>query len=174
MPAASAAPTVTKRSATTKRSTMSAPAAMSAPDVSSHQLVIFTLAGEDYALPIAQIKEVIRYTKPRRIASNDPRVTGVITLRGEIVPIGDLSMSLGVSPTASEQAKIVITETAAGTAGIVVDAVDEVLTIDASQIHTTAAINRDVMHGIAQLGDRLVVLLDAEALLAGIDGSAAL
>jgi purine-binding chemotaxis protein CheW len=148
------------------------PAAITEPAATSHQLVIFTLGGEDYALPIAQIKEVIRYIKPRRIASNDPRMTGVITLRGEIVPIGDLSMSLGVSAIASEEAKIIITETAAGTAGVVVDAVDEVLTIESSQIDTTTAVNRDVMHGIAKLGDRLVVLLNVERLLAGIDGSA--
>jgi purine-binding chemotaxis protein CheW len=148
------------------------PAAITEPAATSHQLVIFALGGEDYALPIAQIKEVIRYIKPRRIASNDPRMTGVITLRGEIVPIGDLSMSLGVSAIASEEAKIIITETAAGTAGIVVDAVDEVLTIESSQIDTTTAVNRDVMCGIAKLGDRLVVLLNVERLLAGIDGSA--
>jgi purine-binding chemotaxis protein CheW len=137
----------------------------------SHQLVIFSLEGEDYALPIAQIKEVIRYTKPRRIASNDHRITGVITLRGQIVPIADLSMSLGASPELSDDAKIIITETAAGIAGIVVDAVDEVLTIQSGQIDTTTAVNRDVMHGIVKLGDRLVVFLNVEALLAGIDGS---
>ncbi|MGA2012896.1 MAG: chemotaxis protein CheW [Solirubrobacteraceae bacterium] len=137
----------------------------------SEQLVIFTLSDEDYALPIAAIKEVIRYVKPRRVASSDHRMSGVITLRGDIVPIADLSMALGVGPDSGEDAKIVIVETATGIAGIVVDAVEEVLTVDGGQIDTETAVDRQSMRGFAKIGERLVVLLDAESLLHGIGSS---
>jgi purine-binding chemotaxis protein CheW len=40
----------------------------------TRQLVVFSLSEEHYALPIGQIKEVIRYTHPRAVASNDPWV----------------------------------------------------------------------------------------------------
>jgi purine-binding chemotaxis protein CheW len=141
------------------------------PTATSHQLVIFTLGDEDYALPISQIKEVIRFTRPRRIAASDPRAAGVITVRDDIVPIGDLGMSLGVSASDEENAKVVITETTAGTAGIVVDAVEQVLTVDAAQIDTSVG-DAGFIYGIAKIDGRLVVLLDAGILLEGIGRSA--
>jgi purine-binding chemotaxis protein CheW len=132
---------------------------------STHQLVIFALGGEDYALPIAQIKEVIRYTEPRAVPTPEAGVTGVISLRGAIVPIGDLAARLGVDAAHAEDAKIVIIETTAGTAGIIVDAVEEVLTIQDEQIDTTTVSDGELVSGIARIDERLVVLLDAERLL---------
>lgn len=127
--------------------------------------MIFALGGADYALPIAQIKEIILYTQPRAVPSPDPWVTGVISLRGVIVPIDDLAARLGVAAACSEDAKIVVIETPAGTAGIVVDAVEEVLTIQEEQIDSTTVADRELVSGIAKIGERLVVLLDTELLL---------
>ncbi|MGO9957953.1 MAG: chemotaxis protein CheW [Solirubrobacteraceae bacterium] len=55
-------------------------------DSSARQLVVFTLCGEQYALPIAHVQEIIRYTQPRPVASSDCWVRGVLNLRGKIVP----------------------------------------------------------------------------------------
>jgi purine-binding chemotaxis protein CheW len=132
------------------------------------QFVVFHLGGEEYALPIAQIQEVIRYTAPRSVASEDAWVIGVISLRGKIVPVGDLAGRLGISATGTEESKIVIVETGAQTVGLVVDAVDEVLTIEADQLDTTSIADRAVVSGIAKVDQRLVVILDAEALTAGM------
>lgn len=131
---------------------------------STHQLVVFSLGDERYALPIAQIKEVIRYKTPRAVASDDPAVKGVISLRGVIVPVGDLASRLGVNVSATEDAKIIIIDTTAGTAGIIVDAVEEVLTIDDDQLDTTSIASNELMNGIVKIDDRLIVLLDAELL----------
>jgi chemotaxis signal transduction protein len=58
----------------------------------TRQLVIFTLADEEYALPITRVQEIIRYTQPRSVASSTPWIRGVINLRGKIVPVCDLAM----------------------------------------------------------------------------------
>ena len=126
----------------------------------SRQFVVFHVGDEEYALPIAQIQEVIRYTLPRSVVSVDPWVIGVISLRGKIVPIGDLAGRLGVAASHSEDSKIVIIETPTGTVGMIVDAVDEVLSIDSDQLGTSTVTDR----GIAKLDQRLVVILDADAL----------
>ena len=57
-------------------------------------MVAFTLGGEQYALPIKQVQEIIRYQEPRSVASNDYSVQGVISLRGQIVPVHDLASRL--------------------------------------------------------------------------------
>jgi len=131
----------------------------------SRQLVIFTLAGEDYALPIACIQEVIRYTKPRDVLSPDPSVTGVVDLRGKIVPVCDLASRLGVPGTDSEDRKIVILETDQATAGVIVDAVDQVILIQDSQLERSPASNTNIVEAIARLNDRLVVLLNTDTLV---------
>lgn len=60
------------------------------------QLVIFKLGGEEYALPIKHVQEIIRYTQPRSVASAEPWVRGVLSLRGHIVPVYDLADRLVV------------------------------------------------------------------------------
>jgi purine-binding chemotaxis protein CheW len=102
-------------------------------DTSVRQLVVFTLSGEQYALPIQHVQEIIRYAPPRQVASSDAWVRGVLNLRGRIVPVYDLAARLGVSSEVSEQSKIVIVETGSETTGVIVDEVDEVLTVDSQQ-----------------------------------------
>ena len=131
------------------------------------QFVVFHLAGEEYALPIGQIKEVIRYTPPRQVASSDPFTIGVISLRGTVLPVGDLAVRLGVFSEQTEDSKIVIIETASKSAGVIVDAVDEVLTVNSDRIDSTSLVTQDLVSGIARLDQRLVVILDGRALFNG-------
>ena len=100
----------------------------------TRQLVVFKLGDEHYALGIEQVQEIIRFTQPRSIASQQPSVLGVISLRGKIVPVHDIATLLGVTSEVSDQAKIVIVAADAGTAGLVVDDVEEVLTISHDQL----------------------------------------
>jgi purine-binding chemotaxis protein CheW len=130
----------------------------------SRQFVVFHVGSEEYALPIGQIQEVIRYTQPRSVVSEDPWVIGVISLRGKIVPIGDLAGRLGIAAAHSEDSKIVIIETPTGTVGMIVEAVDEVLSIEDDQLDTSTVTDRDIIRGIAKLDQRLVVILDGDAL----------
>ncbi|HEV7495149.1 chemotaxis protein CheW [Baekduia sp.] len=132
------------------------------------QLVVFSLGEEEYALPITQVHEIIRYTEPRSVASSDPSVRGVISLRGKILPVYDLATRLGVEHADVSEAKIVIVETAQDMAGVIVDDVEEVITIAAEQIGEAPTIGIGPTHpidGIAKIGDRLVVLLDPDRLV---------
>ena len=133
----------------------------------SRQLVVFSLGEEEYALPITQVHEIIRFTEPRSVASSDPSVRGVISLRGKILPVYDLATRLGVEHASTvAEAKIVIVETAEDMAGVVVDDVEEVITIDAEQLDDAPTAGGRGIDGIAKIGDRLVVLLDPEGLFA--------
>ncbi|MCK9247708.1 MAG: chemotaxis protein CheW [Solirubrobacteraceae bacterium] len=131
------------------------------------QLVAFTLGAEEYALPIDEVQEIIRYTPPRSVAATDDAVRGVIALRGKIVPVHDLDRQLGLPSRDGEPTKIVMVESAGGHVGIVVDDVTEVLTVDASQIEP-APMSAAAVAGIAQVGDRLVVVLDTAALFGDV------
>jgi purine-binding chemotaxis protein CheW len=131
-------------------------------EFTSQQLVVFSLGGEEYALPIGSVHEIIRYTEPRTVASDAAWIRGVIGLRGKIIPIFDLASRMGLQDPGS--GKIVIVESGTGQVGVVVDEVEEVLTISSEQLEDGPA--SDAIDAIAKIGDRLVVLLDPEGLFA--------
>jgi len=137
------------------------------------QLVVFNLGVEEYALPITQVQEIIRFTEPRSVAAEAPWMTGVISLRGKIVPVCDLAARIGIEHERVEHAKIVIVETGDGTAGVIVDDVREVLAVDDAELDVVPGGGADFIAAIAKVDDRLVVLLDPEALFAGLELEAA-
>jgi purine-binding chemotaxis protein CheW len=134
---------------------------------SNRQLVVFSLGEEEYALPITQVHEIIRWTEPRSVASDEAWVRGVISLRGRIVPVYDLAARLGLPSERPEHAKIVIVETASDMAGVIVDDVEEVLTVDVDALDTVPAAGDPAIEAIAKIEQRLVVLLDPVGLFGG-------
>lgn len=138
----------------------------------SRQLVVFSLGEEEYALPITRVQEIIRYSEPRAVTSEATWIRGVISLRGKIVPVCDLAARLGLPGERTEHAKIVIVETDDGAAGVVVDSVEEVLTIEASQVDDVPVAGAAFIDGIAKIGDRLVVLLNPDGIFADVEVAA--
>ena len=128
------------------------------------QLVVFTLGTEHYALAIQQVHEIIRYSEPRSVASRADWVRGVISLRGRIVPVYDLAARLGVPSELTEQTKIVIVEAGSETAGVIVDGVEEVLTVEDDQMQEAPGADSTLIDSIAKIGTRLVVLLKPSAI----------
>ena len=136
-------------------------------DTSSQQLVVFSLGAEEYALPIAAVHEIIRFTEPRSVASDSAWVRGVIGLRGKIIPIFDLAARVGLPAADSAPRKIVIVDTGTDQVGVTVDEVEEVLTVDSSALESVPTANADFIEAIAKVDDRLVILLNTEGLFAG-------
>jgi purine-binding chemotaxis protein CheW len=135
-------------------------------ETTSQQLVVFSLGSEEYALPIGAVHEIIRFTEPRAVTSDANWIRGVIGLRGKIIPIFDLAARMGLVDLSAEPGKIVIVETGTGQVGVIVDEVDEVITVTSGQLEDVPTASRDTIDAIAKIGDRLVVLLNPEGLFA--------
>jgi purine-binding chemotaxis protein CheW len=135
-------------------------------DSTSQQLVVFSLGSEEYALPIGSVHEIIRFTEPRTVASDAAWIRGVIGLRGKIIPIFDLASRMELDIAESEAGKIVIVESGTGQVGIMVDEVEEVLTVSSEQLEDVPSANSDSIEAIAKIEDRLVILLNPEGLFA--------
>jgi purine-binding chemotaxis protein CheW len=133
------------------------------------QLVVFTLGTEHYALPIQQVHEIIRYSEPRSVASRAHWVRGVISLRGRILPVYDLAARLGVPSELTEHSKIVIVEAGSETAGVIVDGVEEVLTVEDEQMQDAPGADTTLIDSIARIDTRLIVLLKTSAIFSDPD-----
>jgi purine-binding chemotaxis protein CheW len=135
-------------------------------ELTSQQLVVFSLGSEEYALPIGSVHEIIRYTEPRTVASEAAWIRGVIGLRGKIIPIFDLASRMELDTVGSEPGKIVIVESGTGQVGVMVDEVEEVLTVSSDRLEDVPSANSDSIEAIAKIEDRLVILLNPEGLFA--------
>src|SRR3954469_1551996 len=135
-------------------------------DITSQQLVVFSLGSEEYALPIGSVHEIIRYTEPRTVASEADWIRGVIGLRGKIIPIFDLASRMELDTVGSEPGKIVIVESGTGQVGVMVDEVEEVLTVSSEQLEDVPSAASDAIEAIAKIEDRLVILLNPAGLFA--------
>src|SRR2546423_1584452 len=136
---------------------------MTAADA-QRQLVVFSLHGEHYGLPITSVREIIRYVPPSATATASGVIQGMISLRGRTLPIVDLSSRLGRQLDVGSKTRILVLEVSRGALGLIVDAVDGILPVATDRIVPlpVAAAENGLGDEVANVGDRLIVLIDAE------------
>lgn len=137
---------------------------------SSHslqQLVTFELFGEVFALPILDVREIIRLTAITPVPQAPGFVEGVINLRGQIIPIVDLRKRFGVdTQTATDETRIIVVELGNGMViGLIVDAVREVERIPTESILpppslVAGSIGSEYIKGISNHADKMIVHID--------------
>ncbi len=131
------------------------------------QLVVFSLAGEDFGVPIAKVREINRLVPITAIPKAPPGVLGIINLRGKVIPVVSLRERFGFEKSATDDAtRIVVSEIGSETVGFVVDAVTEVLRLDDASIEpapeSAAGVDAAFLKGIGKVGERLIIILDLE------------
>ena len=137
------------------------------------QLVIFRLRSEEFGTEIASVLEISRVLEITRIPQAPGFIEGVVNLRGQVIAVIDLAKQFGLPPQPElpKTARIIIAEVAGETIGLIVDEVPEVLRVGEETIEPTpeiiqAEIKRDYLRGVAKSGDRLILLLDLQKVLA--------
>ena len=133
------------------------------------QLIVFSLGGERVGLPIARVREIIRYTPPRATATARGLLQGMIDLRGRVLPLLDLSNRLGRTLEVSGSTRILIIDLSNGVVGLIVDSVDGVMRVAADRIEDMpGAVAHDALgHQVAAIDDQLVMLVDPDRALGG-------
>lgn len=87
------------------------------------QLVGFSVAGQDFAVPIELVQEVIRGVAPTRLPSAPEHLAGIMNLRGRVTPLLRLGLLLGLDGDSPDQGRFVIVCRAGGMRlGLLVDA----------------------------------------------------
>jgi purine-binding chemotaxis protein CheW len=138
------------------------------------QYLTLRLGTEEYAIDILRVQEIRSYEEPTRMVNAPGFIKGVINLRGVIVPIVDLRLKLGVGQADYTEFTVVIILSVGGTVlGAVVDAVSDVVTLDAQSIKESpqfdTAIDARFITGLADMGGRMLIVMNIEALLGGAE-----
>ena len=131
------------------------------------QLVTFFLAGEEYALAITRIREIIGITATTRLPHALPHVRGLINLRGEVIPVLDLRVRFALKTEPTTPAATIIAEWQGETFGFTVDSVHQVVWLPTDRIDPPSSVierQSPYVKGLGKYQDRLLILLDLDAL----------
>jgi purine-binding chemotaxis protein CheW len=140
-------------------------------NLSGKEFLAFTLGKEEYGIDILKVQEIRGYDTVTRIANAPEFVKGVINLRGIIVPIIDMRIKFRLGePTYNEFTVVIILNIGAKVMGIVVDSVSDVITLSDKQVKPapdmgSTALNNEYLMGLGTLDERMLILIDIEALM---------
>ena len=137
------------------------------------QYVTFTLMGEEYALAIHNVREIIQFEPITSIPSMPPVVRGVMNLRGSVVPVIDLPVKFGLPLTGLPGTYLVVVDLVwSGEAvrlGLVTPALGRVVELADEEMSAVpdfgTRIQAEYLRGVAQVDGRFVLFLDADRLL---------
>ena len=139
----------------------------------------FKLADEEYGLEILKVREIIGLMDITRVPRAPAYISGVINLRGKVIPVVDLRMKFGMTRAeATDQTVIIVVQYALEsqdfTMGILVDEVLEVVSIGAGQIEPTpsfgaAGSGTEFILGVGKVDKRVIFLLDIGRVLSAAE-----
>jgi purine-binding chemotaxis protein CheW len=138
------------------------------------QYLTFFVGGEEYAVNILKVKEIIEYGTVTAVPNTAPWIRGVTNLRGNVVPVIDLAVKFGLPASeASKLSCIVITEVFCEgeriTMGVIADSVSQVLDFSADEIEAPPAFGTRVriefLLGMGKIGKKFCLVLDIDKVL---------
>lgn len=160
---------------------LDAPAvAQAAPDrpagaAAACRFVLLSIASTHYAVPEAFVTELERVPRITLVPRVPAWLCGVTNLRGDIVSVVDLRTYLGLAAHTPASARMLVVRLLDEpfTTGLIVDAVDRIVTLQADDVQPPASALEGALapfvSGVSAIGDRLVAVLDIDRLLRSPD-----
>ncbi len=155
-------------------STATAPAATVSTAIAGKYLTV-VLENEAYGIAVLKVREIMRLQKITPVPQMPAYVKGVINLRGRVIPVVDLRVKFGLKAEFAERTCIVVVQVKLPTEqvvqmGLIVDSVEEVVTLTAAEIEPTpdfgTKVNTDYLLGMAKVKGQVKTLLDIDRVVA--------
>ncbi|MDN2580850.1 MULTISPECIES: chemotaxis protein CheW [Aquibium] len=134
------------------------------------ELIAFRLGGQEFCVDIMSVRDIRGWTPTTPLPHSPGYVKGVINLRGSVLPVIDLAARLGfrsTEPTARHV--IIVTQVGNQSVGLLVDAVSDILTINADTIQPTpdvaSELARAFMKGVLAIEGRMISLIGLDSVL---------
>jgi purine-binding chemotaxis protein CheW len=142
--------------------------------VSTVQYLTFFTAGEEYAVGIVKVSEIVEYEAVTTVPNTPIWIRGVTNLRGRVVPVVDLAVKFGLPASGiSKFSCIIITEVMFQgenlTMGVLADSVSQVIELSADEIEATppfgTRVKTEYLLGMGALGKKFCLILDIDKVL---------
>jgi purine-binding chemotaxis protein CheW len=142
--------------------------------LSTVQYLTFLTAGEEYAISIVKVSEIVEYEAVTTVPNTPAWIRGVTNLRGRVVPVVDLAVKFGMPASRiSKFTCIIITEVMFQseqlTMGVLADSVSQVIDLSADEIEATppfgTRVKIEYLLGMGALGKKFCLILDIDKVL---------
>jgi purine-binding chemotaxis protein CheW len=142
--------------------------------LSTVQYLTFLTAGEEYAINIGKVREIIEYEAVTTVPNTPAWIRGVTNLRGRVVPVVDLAVKFGLPASSiSKFSCVIITEVMFQgeqlTMGVLADSVCQVVDLSADQIEATppfgTRVKTEYLLGMGAMGKKFCLILDIDKVL---------
>ena len=128
------------------------------------QIVSFRVGAKHYAVEIDRVIEIIYYMEPNPFPEAPPYITGVIDLRGTIIPVLHLEAYLGI-PGEAPRGYILVLHAGSHIVGVMVDEVYDVMNVPQDRIQDSESVLEETsrhVKAVIRSSDRLLLLLNPE------------
>ncbi|MGA2141262.1 MAG: chemotaxis protein CheW [Brevinematales bacterium] len=139
-----------------------------------NKYLLFDITNESYGVPIAKVREVIRFVDITPLNDASSFLKGVINLRGKIIPIIDMRLKFGLKETGYNDRTIFIIVEIPGARdviniGMAVDSVKDVIDIPEDKLEKAPDIGLKLkshyLYGIAQMDGKMIMILNIDRIL---------
>jgi purine-binding chemotaxis protein CheW len=132
----------------------------------------FYLASHHFGIEVERIQEILRYQEMTAIPQAPVEVSGLINLRGQIVPAIELRRRLGMPERGADLLPTnVVLLTEDGAVSLLVDEIGDVLEVDEASFEAPPdnlrGVSRELIRGVYKLAHGLLLVLDAEVAVSG-------
>lgn len=139
--------------------------------------ILFDLAGATYGVRSREVQQLEMIGPVTRVPNAPPFVDGVVSVRGQVIPVVNLRSRFGFPRQAFDlRSRLLVMRRDARTVGFAVDSAREFASIPPDAIQPPpegiAGLNGRYLEGMAHLGERLVLILDMTDLFSPDGGEA--
>ena len=129
------------------------------------QMVVFRVGGEEFALDIMDLKEVVAMRAVTPVPETESYVEGVMNLRGNLVPVLDLRKRLRALPhVESSERRIIVSSLEGRLVGLIVDGASEVIRVREEMIEPAPDIILEMgvgyITGVINSESRFITMID--------------
>jgi purine-binding chemotaxis protein CheW len=132
------------------------------------KLVGFTVAGQELAVPIAQVQEVLRAMPLTRLPAAPAHIAGVTNLRGRVAPMVDLARIMDLCGDCAEQRFVIVCRCRGMLVGLLVEAISTMHQASGDDVEwgveARVGVASDMVLGLLKVGERLVKILSVDSL----------
>ncbi|MFZ5709516.1 MAG: chemotaxis protein CheW [Pseudomonadota bacterium] len=108
------------------------------------ELLSFRLGEQEYSVDIMSVREIRGWTRATPLPHAPSHIRGVINLRGNVLPVVDLSTRLGMAPVEGDPRNVIIVVHLGNqVAGLLVDAVSDIIALPRSDLQAPPALGAD-------------------------------
>jgi purine-binding chemotaxis protein CheW len=143
------------------------------PTSPPHRFLTFAVDQEQYAVPMGRVNDIVGARQVVPVALSRQAIRGVVDVRGRLVPVVDLRVLFGAVPDDARRTATIVVETTWRSrpclVGLLVDAVHEVMTLDAADVSLVFAGGTEIpssfVRGVANTAGGLRLIVDGDNLV---------